>query len=114
VSSPAELARKCFAVAARSTTLPGERDAAIGRGMAVLERHGLNPDHFDIPGRQCAPSITITLDAAVIEAAQRHMREAAMAKMAARMQAEMVARSLAERLLRERVRARSPFMNPGA
>lgn len=43
-------ARKCFALA-RSTTHAGERDAAVSRGLAILERAGLNPDDFDIPGR---------------------------------------------------------------
>lgn len=50
MSRAAERARACFAVA-KSTTHEGERAAAINRGMALLERAGLNPDHFDIPGR---------------------------------------------------------------
>ena len=112
MTSPAELARKCFAVAARSTTLPGERDAAIGRGMAILERHDLNPDHFEIPGRDRAPRFTVSIDTAALQAAQKRMQEA-MEQMAARVQAETVARSMAERLMRERARAGSPFINPG-
>ena len=50
-SSPAVKARKCFAVAA-STQHSGERDAAIARGMAIIEKHNLDPNDFDIPGRQ--------------------------------------------------------------
>lgn len=50
MSRAADLARKCFAVA-RSTSHAGERAAAINRGMALLERAGLDPDDFDIPGR---------------------------------------------------------------
>lgn len=46
----AERARACFAVA-KSTAYEGERRAAINRGIALLEGAGLNPDHFDIPGR---------------------------------------------------------------
>lgn len=49
-STPAERARKCFALAA-STEHAGERDAAIARGMAIVEKNNLNPNHFEIPGR---------------------------------------------------------------
>lgn len=47
---PRATARACFELAAKGAT-EGERSAALGRGMAIVERHGLNPDHFDIPGR---------------------------------------------------------------
>lgn len=105
MSSAAERARKCFAVAARPTTLPGERDAAIARGMAIIESHALNPDHFDIPGRaRNARRASVDLDPAMHAAMQQ-----AMADMAARLKAEMAARGLAERLMRERARAGSPF-----
>lgn len=50
MSAAADKARKCFALAA-STTHEGERDAAVTRGMAILDRAGLDPDLFDIPGR---------------------------------------------------------------
>jgi hypothetical protein len=50
VKSPREKAEACFAVA-RSTTHAGERENAIGRGLAICEREGLDPDTFDIPGR---------------------------------------------------------------
>ena len=46
----ARKARRCFALA-KSTTFPAERDTAIKRGLAILESAGLNPDHFDVPGR---------------------------------------------------------------
>lgn len=46
----AERARACFAVAA-STTHAGEKAAAIDRGMALLDKFGLDPDRFEIPGR---------------------------------------------------------------
>lgn len=49
-TSPAEKARKCFAVAG-STEHAGEREAAIARGMAIIGKNKLNPDHFEIPGR---------------------------------------------------------------
>lgn len=61
MSRPAELARKCFAVA-KSTSHEGERAAAINRGMALLERAGLNPDHFDIPGRAKAEPRRIRIE----------------------------------------------------
>jgi hypothetical protein len=48
--NPAELARKCFALA-KSPGTEAEGEAALARGMAILERHGLNADDFDIPGR---------------------------------------------------------------
>ncbi|MCW3837855.1 DUF2786 domain-containing protein [Sphingomonas canadensis] len=50
-SSPTDRARKCFAVA-KSATIDGERAAALDRGMKILEKHGLDPDAFDIPGRE--------------------------------------------------------------
>ena len=49
--NPTELARKCFALA-KSPGTAAEGEAALARGMAIIERHGLNPDHFDIPGRK--------------------------------------------------------------
>jgi len=49
--TPRKRADACFAVA-RSTTHDGEREAAIGRGKAICERHGLDLDDFDIPGRK--------------------------------------------------------------
>lgn len=48
--TPHERAAACAAVA-RSTTHAGEREAAIGRCLAICERHGLDPDRFDLPGR---------------------------------------------------------------
>lgn len=36
----------------------GERAAALNRGMAIIARAGLNPDHFDIPGRE-RPSVPV-------------------------------------------------------
>lgn len=47
---PRKTARACFALAARAGT-EGEKAAALNRGMAIIEAHKLNPDHFDIPGR---------------------------------------------------------------
>lgn len=47
---PRKTARACFALAARAT-IEGEKQAAINRGMAILENNRLNPDEFDIPGR---------------------------------------------------------------
>ena len=43
------LAAKCFDIA-RSTQFPGERAAAISRGIAIAEKAGLRLDLFDIPG----------------------------------------------------------------
>lgn len=55
--SPPELARLCFRIAADERSPQGERDAALSRGMAILQRHRLNPDHFAIPGRvRAAPN----------------------------------------------------------
>lgn len=51
MSDAADRARKCFALAARAST-NGERDAAMARGWALIERYGLDPDGFDIPGRE--------------------------------------------------------------
>ena len=53
MSSLAEKARACFALA-KSSTFEGERQNAIERGLALLERGGLDPDDFDIPGRERA------------------------------------------------------------
>lgn len=50
MTKAAARARKCFSLAARAGT-PGERDAALARGMAIVERNELNPNDFDIPGR---------------------------------------------------------------
>lgn len=50
MGDPATKARACFALA-ESTTFDGERAAAIGRGLKILEKAGLDPDRFDIPGR---------------------------------------------------------------
>lgn len=47
-----ERARLCFTLAADTRSPEGERAAALNRGMAILRRAGLNPDHFDIPGRE--------------------------------------------------------------
>lgn len=49
-----ERARWCFKVAADERCSDGERAAALNRGMAIVERAGLNPDSFDIPGRERA------------------------------------------------------------
>lgn len=48
----ADRARACFRLAAAPSATEGERAAALNRGMAILERAGLDPDHFDIPGRE--------------------------------------------------------------
>lgn len=48
--SPRQRADACFALA-RSTTHDGERSAAIGRGEAICQKHGLSLDLFEIPGR---------------------------------------------------------------
>jgi hypothetical protein len=50
MTSAAQKAERCFALA-RSTSFPGERDTAIARGIAILEKAGLRLDAFDIPGR---------------------------------------------------------------
>lgn len=60
-AGPADRARKCFALARQPGT-HGERDAAIARGMAIVERHGLNPNDFDIPGRIRGKSGTVIID----------------------------------------------------
>jgi hypothetical protein len=39
-------------IARRTTTLEGERAAALNRAHAMIERHDLDPDDFDIPGRK--------------------------------------------------------------
>lgn len=44
------LAGKCFDIA-RSTKFPGERAAAISRGIMIAEKACLRLDLFDIPGR---------------------------------------------------------------
>ncbi len=49
-TTPREKAERCFAVARRAT-FPGEVENAISRGKAICERHGLDLDGFDIPGR---------------------------------------------------------------
>lgn len=59
--SPSDRARKCFALA-RSPGTPGEREAAISRGMALVQRHGLDPNAFDIPGRIRGKSGTVIVD----------------------------------------------------
>lgn len=46
-----ERVRACLRLAAHPSTGEGERDAAMDRAMALIERHGLDPDRFDIPGR---------------------------------------------------------------
>ena len=48
--TPRDRAAACAAVA-RSTTHAGEREAAIGRCLAICERHGIDPDQFQLPGR---------------------------------------------------------------
>ena len=48
--TPRQLADACYALA-RSTTHAGEREAAIGRGDAIVARHGLDPESFAVPGR---------------------------------------------------------------
>lgn len=48
---PRQTARDCFALAARAT-IAGERNNALERGMAILNKYGLDPDDFDIPGRE--------------------------------------------------------------
>ncbi|MEP9401892.1 hypothetical protein [Sphingomonas sp. VNH70] len=50
------LAAKCFEIA-RSTKFPGEREAAISRGIAIAEKAGLNLDLFNIPGRSEADQL---------------------------------------------------------
>ena len=45
------LAAKCFDIA-RSSSFPGERQAAISRGILIAEKAGLRLDLFDIPGRE--------------------------------------------------------------
>jgi hypothetical protein len=49
--TPSQRAEACFAVA-RSTAHEGERDAAISRGKFICDRHSLDLDDFDIPGRK--------------------------------------------------------------
>jgi hypothetical protein len=46
-----ERARACFRLAAHPSTGEGERAAALQRGLALLDKYGLDPDRFDIPGR---------------------------------------------------------------
>lgn len=50
MSHLANKVRACFAVAA-SSTFESERQAAVSRGLTLIEKGGLNPDDFDIPGR---------------------------------------------------------------
>lgn len=49
---PAATARAAFAMAARAELAEGQRAAALNRGMAIVEKYGLDPDAFDIPGRE--------------------------------------------------------------
>lgn len=48
----AATARACFAMAARAELAEGQRAAAVNRGMAIVEKYALDPDSFDIPGRE--------------------------------------------------------------
>lgn len=48
---PAATARAAFAMAARAELAEGQRAAALNRGMAIVEKYGLNANDFDIPGR---------------------------------------------------------------
>ena len=57
-------AERCFALA-RSTAFPGEREAAISRGVAIAQKAGLDLDRFDIPGRsQRTRSVASSFDCA--------------------------------------------------
>lgn len=47
---PAATARAAFAMAHRAELAEGQRAAALNRGMAIVEKYGLDPDAFDIPG----------------------------------------------------------------
>ena len=52
-------AEACFRLASHPNTGEGERQAALDRGMGILERHGLDPDDFDIPGRTRPERVTV-------------------------------------------------------
>ncbi len=54
----AATARACFAMAARAELADGQRAAAVNRGMAIVEKYRLDPDDFDIPGRERKPRQT--------------------------------------------------------
>jgi len=47
-------ARACFRLASHPATGEGERSAALARGMALIDKYGLDPELFDIPGRRPA------------------------------------------------------------
>lgn len=116
-STPAERARKCFALAT-STQHEGERAAAIERGMAIIARNGLDPDRFDIPGRETPKRTTGfagfagftggTFDSEVLRAAMDAMRDdlRRAAEAAARQQEEMLRASMSRRSMPELAAAR--------
>lgn len=73
---PAETVRLALAIANDARAPQGQRDAAVNRAMALIERHGLDPDRFDIPGRSRKPRrfhVDYTADEAVAMA--RAVRE---------------------------------------
>ncbi|QUM72169.1 hypothetical protein [Sphingopyxis granuli] len=76
MSKSADRARKCFELAARGST-NGERSEALRRGLAIVERYDLDPDAFDIPGRERRASglSSEQVDAIVDDVFERRMRE---------------------------------------
>ncbi len=60
----AATARAAFAMAARAELPEGQRAAALDRGLAIVSKYRLNPDDFDIPGRErkAAPRNEMPID----------------------------------------------------
>lgn len=51
----AATARAAFAMASRTELIEGQRAAALNRGLLIVKKYGLDPDDFDIPGRERKP-----------------------------------------------------------
>lgn len=47
-------AEACFRLASHPATPTHEAAAALERGWGIINRHGLDPDRFEIPGRERA------------------------------------------------------------
>ena len=57
----AATASAAFAMAGRPELPEGQRAAALDRGLAIVAKYRLNPDDFDIPGRQHRRHASIAL-----------------------------------------------------
>lgn len=68
--TPREKAEACYRLA-RSTEHAGERDAAIGRGDAICDKHGLDKATFEVPGR-AKPKVEARFERANFSYARTH------------------------------------------